>query len=111
MAKSFDNLRSKMSPEARQASQLKTDQMLEEIFLNEIGILRENLKMTQQEFANNLDVSQPYVSKIEHKSDLMISKLNEVINALGGELVITAEFPDRKVIIKQPQDLEINEGV
>lgn len=104
MANSFDKLRNKMSPESRKTSQLRTGKMIEEIPLNEIGRLRESLKMTQQEFAEYLGVSQPYISKIEHKSDLMLSKLSEIINVLGGELVITAEFPDRKVIIKQSDE-------
>jgi len=44
-----------------------------------------------------LDVQQPAVSKLTSRSDMRISTLRDMIAATGGELHVTATFPDRSV--------------
>ncbi len=44
--------------------------------------------------AASLDMGQGSVSKIENEADMYLSTLRKYIHALGGELHLTAEFPD-----------------
>ena len=61
--------------------------------------LREGLGISQEELANLLDVQQPAISKLVRRPDMKISTLRDLIAAMGGELRITATFPDRSVEI------------
>ena len=59
--------------------------------------LRVALGLSQEELANRLEVQQPAVSKMISRSDMRISTLRDLIEAMGGELHVTAKFPDRSV--------------
>ncbi len=59
--------------------------------------LRVALGLSQEELAQRLDVQQPAVSKLTARSDMRISTLRDLIEAMGGELHVTAKFPDRSV--------------
>ncbi len=52
-----------------------------------------------------LHVEQPAVAKIEKRTDMYVSTLRRFIEAMGGELEITARFPDHNVRIKNFSDL------
>jgi DNA-directed RNA polymerase specialized sigma subunit len=60
--------------------------------------LRKRRDLTQQDVADALNVSQANVSRIEHEGDVYLSTLRAYIEALGGELEITARFPDGEVL-------------
>ncbi len=61
--------------------------------------LRKALGITQEELAERLSVGQTAITKIERRKDMHVSKLRELIEAMGGELVITARFNERDVAI------------
>lgn len=103
MAKSFKTLREKMSPEARKRSSEKAERLIREMPLNELRAAR---KLTQEKLAENLQVQQAAVSKLERRADMYVSTLREFIAAMGGELEITARFPDGSVRINQFQEDE-----
>ena len=103
MAKSFKTLREKMSPEARARAGEKAERLIEEMPLNELRAAR---KMTQEKLAENLHVKQAAVSKLERRADMYVSTLREFISAMGGELEITARFPDGSVRINQFEEVE-----
>jgi len=50
--------------------------------------------VTQVQVAERLGVEQPAVAKIEKRLDNKLSTLHAYIEALGGKLVLQAEFPD-----------------
>ena len=52
-----------------------------------------------------LHVEQPAVAKIEKRADMYESTLRRFIEAMGGELEITARFPDHNVRTKSFGDL------
>ena len=55
---------------------------------------------TQKDLARALKVKQPAVAKLEKRADMYVSNLKHYVEALGGSLEITAEFPNAgKVII------------
>ena len=103
MARKFSELREEMSPERRQKVQERTAAMLLGMDLVE---LRGSLELTQEELASRLAISQSNVSRLERRRDMLVSTLREVVEALGGELHLVAEFPEGTVEIRQFEDEE-----
>ena len=60
--------------------------------------LRKARKRTQVRVAKELRINQENVSRIEKRSDLLISTLRGYVEAMGGKLSLVAEFPDRPPI-------------
>ena len=57
--------------------------------------LRKARQQTQVRVAKKLGISQENVSRLEQRSDLLISTLSDCVEAMGGKLSLVAEFPDR----------------
>jgi DNA-binding XRE family transcriptional regulator len=57
--------------------------------------LRRARALTQQRLAKRLGIKQDGVSRIEQRSDLLLSTLREYVAAMGGQLELVARFPDR----------------
>ena len=57
--------------------------------------LRRARARTQTQMAKKLGIGQEGVSRLEQRSDLMLSTLRGYVEAMGGELLLIAEFPDR----------------
>jgi len=102
MAKKFAELRAKMSPESQARSAEKTKIMLAEMPLNE---LRQARGLTQKTLAAALHVAQPAIAKMERKTDMYVSTLRDFVQAMGGELSVTAKFPEGTVKIENFSDL------
>lgn len=87
-------------PKRRQAViQKRANQLIaEEMTLRD---LRLALQKTQQDLSGALHMSQDGVSRLEKRSDILLSTLNKYITALGGSLKIMAEFPNRPTVIIQ----------
>ena len=102
MAKNFNELRAKMSPEQRARAQAWTEEMLREMPLDELRAARE---MTQEHLAKILRVNQSAVSKMERRADMYVSTLQDFVRAMGGYLEIRAVFPDGAVRISQFSEL------
>jgi transcriptional regulator with XRE-family HTH domain len=86
-----------LSPERRAKIQARADQLMaEELSLRDLRLAR---KLTQEKMAELLQIRQEGVSRIEKRSDLHLSTLRQVIQAMGGELRLVVEFPDRPPVI------------
>ena len=57
--------------------------------------LRQALKLTQKQMAELLQVDQGNISRLEQRTDLMLSTLHKYIAAMGGDLKLVVEFPNR----------------
>ena len=57
--------------------------------------LRKALDLTQLEMSAKLHIKQEAVSRLERRSDLLLSTLTSYIEAMGGHLSLTVEFPNR----------------
>ncbi len=68
----------------------------EEMTLRE---LRKARKLTQVRMAKALGITQDSVSRLEKRSDLLLSTLRKSVKALGGNLSLVAEFPDRPPVV------------
>lgn len=60
--------------------------------------IRKGQNVTQEDMAKLLGIKQENVSRLERREDMRLSTLRDYIEALGGEMQITAEFPDNKTI-------------
>lgn len=98
MARNFKELEAKMSPERIARSNARVKKMLAEMPLNE---LREARELTQDSLADILGINQAAVSKLENRMDMYVSTLRRFVEAMGGQLVVSAQFPDGEVRIKQ----------
>lgn len=68
----------------------------EEMTLRELRAAR---KLTQVRMARVLGITQDGVSRMEKRSDLLLSTLRKTIEAMGGNLSLVAEFPDRPRVV------------
>jgi len=66
----------------------------------EMTRLRESRKVTQEQLAGKLRVTQAAVSRLERRTDMHLSTLREFVRALGGEVEIRAVFHDGTVKLK-----------
>ena len=71
---------------AKRAAELKAE-------VRSLMELRKARALTQAELARKLRVSQESVSRLEKRSDMLISTLTKHVEKLGGELVLVARFP------------------
>ena len=102
MPKNFNSLRAKMSRAAQRRSHLLAAKYRSAMALGE---LRQARDMTQVHLAKILGVNQAAVSKLERRADMYVSTLQDFVKAIGGELKITAKFPEGTVEISQFEDV------
>ena len=68
--------------------------------------LRRALNRTQVEVAKALNVGQHTVSRYERRTDMLLSTLQDYVEAMGGELDLVVRFPNRQPVrIKGLRDL------
>lgn len=81
-------------PEARRR---KVEERAQALIAEEMSLrdLRKALRRTQSRVAIDLGINQENVSRIERRTDLLISTLSGYVEAMGGKLHLVAEFPDR----------------
>lgn len=91
-------------PEAQQRKIAgRKEELMAELPLQE---LRQARSLSQEELAQVLGVNQASISKLERRTDMYISTLRRFIEAMGGELEISVQFPDGRVRINQFEDLD-----
>ncbi len=61
--------------------------------------LRKARTLTQERMAKLLGIKQENVSRLEKRTDLLLSTLSNYVTAMGGRLQIIAEFPDRQPVV------------
>lgn len=61
--------------------------------------VRKQLGVTQTRLADQLEVSQANVSRIEKERDLKLSTIDGYVAALGGRLELRAVFPDDDPVV------------
>jgi transcriptional regulator with XRE-family HTH domain len=87
----------KLSVEQRKKVEDRAAKIIaEEMSLRE---LRRARKLTQARVAKTLGISQDGVSRLEKRSDLLLSTLRKTVRAMGGDVRIVAEFPDREPVV------------
>jgi transcriptional regulator with XRE-family HTH domain len=93
----LERTRKKLGASRRKRVQARAAQLIaEEMTLQE---LRRARKLTQVRMAKELGISQDGISKLEKRSDLLLSTLRKTVEAMGGCLSLVAEFPDRSPVV------------
>jgi predicted transcriptional regulator len=79
----------------------KIEERASELVAEEMSLrdLRKARKLTQVRVAKALGITQDGVSRLEKRSDLLLSTLRKTVKAMGGEVRIIAEFPDRAPVV------------
>ena len=97
MPTNVDDVIKKLSPAQRRKVETRAAQLIaEEMTLRE---LRHARKLTQVRVAKKLGITQDSVSRLEKRSDLLLSTLRKTVEAMGGNLSLVAEFPDREPVV------------
>ena len=61
--------------------------------------LREAFEHTQADLAASLGVGQDTISRIERRTDMLLSTLRRYVEAMGGRLELVARFPNRSPLV------------
>jgi transcriptional regulator with XRE-family HTH domain len=95
--KTLDQKIRELSPARRKRIEARAARLVaEEMSLRE---LRRAHKLTQARIAETLGIGQDQVSRLEQRSDLLLSTLRDYVEAMGGRLTIVAEFPHQKPVV------------
>ena len=87
----------KLSPARREKVEARAAELIaEEMTLRQ---LRKARKLTQARMAKRLGITQDSVSRLEKRSDLLLSTLRKTVEAMGGDLSLVAKFPDRPPVV------------
>ena len=95
--KNLDRIRKQLNPARRKKIKARAAALIsEERTLQE---LRHAHKLTQKRMAEVLGIGQDSVSRLEQRSDLLISTLRGYVEAMGGRLSLIAEFPNQDPVV------------
>ena len=97
MPTNFSEIIEKMSPERRKKIEARAAELIAEELTRQQ--LRRARKLTQVKVAKKLGITQDSVSRLEKRSDLLLSTLRKTVEAMGGTLSLVAEFPDRAPVV------------
>ncbi len=61
--------------------------------------LRQAMQKTQEDLAAALHIGQDSVSRLEKRSDMLLSTLRGYVEAMGGKLELVAHFPNRPPVV------------
>lgn len=96
MARTLDEVIKGLPPDRQRKIKAETARLIaEEMTLRD---LRKAHALTQEHMAEALHISQDGVSRIEKRSDLLLSTLGSYVEAMGGKLRLIAEFPNRNPV-------------
>ena len=91
MAVNVDDRIKKLSPAQRKKVEVRAAELIaEEMTLRE---LRHARKLTQVRVAKKLGITQDSVSRLEKRSDLLLSTLRKTVEAMGGNLSLWPSSP------------------
>jgi len=96
MARTLNEVIAGLPRDQQQDIEMRAAQLIEEEMT--LRDLRKAHELTQERMAEALRISQDGVSRIEKRSDFLLSTLRSYVEAMGGKLRLVAEFPDRKPV-------------
>ena len=99
MGKTLKERLSKL-PSGRRA---KVEARAAELLADEMSLkdLRKARELTQEHMAELLGIGQEGISRLEKRSDLLISTLRNYLARMGGQLELVVRFPDRPAVLLQ----------
>lgn len=93
MARKLDDLMASLPKERQQRIESRAMQ------LATLKDLRQASKQTQEQLAAVLGVGQDTISRLEKRSDMLLSTLRHYVEGMGGSLDLVAKFPNRPAVV------------
>lgn len=93
MTKSLKTMMDRLPVERRQKIEARAAELIAEEMT--LAQLRKAMQFTQERIAETLSIGQDGVSRLEKRSDLLLSTLQSYLAAMGGKLELVAQFPNR----------------
>lgn len=94
---SIDEVMARFSPKRRARIEAHAKELIAEEM--SLRALRRAMGKTQAAMAVTLGIKQENVSRLEQRSDMLLSTLNDYLKPLGGKLRLVAEFKDRPPVL------------
>ena len=98
MATPWNQIKHKFSEERHEEIKREALAELERIGFGKLRLARQQ---TQVALAERLDIPQTAVSRIERRTDLLLSTMRGYVEALGGRLELRVVFPDGEFLLDQ----------
>ena len=93
MTVSLHDMMAELPPERRRRIEDRAAELIaEEMTLRELHKAR---ALTQASVAYGLGIGQDAISRLEKRSDLLLSTLRRTVEAMGGSLSLISRFPNR----------------
>jgi len=93
MAKKLDDVIAALPKERQQRVQARAME------LATLKDLRLAAQQTQEQLAATLGVGQDTISRLEKRSDMLLSTLRHYVQGMGGKLELVAQFPNRPPVV------------
>ena len=93
MARKLDDVMAALPEERRQRIEARA---MELATLKDLRLAAEK---TQEQLAEALGVGQDTISRLEKRSDMLLSTLRQYIEGMGGTLELVAQFPNRPPVV------------
>lgn len=93
MARKLGDVMAALTPERKMRVQTRAME------LATLKDLRQAAQQTQQDLAAALGVGQDTISRLEQRSDMLLSTLRHYVQSMGGKLNLVAEFPNRPPVV------------
>lgn len=93
MAKKLDDVMAALPPKRRAKIELRAQE------LASLKDLRQAVEKTQEDLAEVLGVGQDTISRLEQRSDMLLSTLRRYVEGMGGKLELVAQFPNRPPVV------------
>lgn len=96
MGKTLSEIMKGLPKERRERIEAETTREAAEIM--SLRDMRKAFHQSQESVAKALDMEQESVSRMERRTDLLLSTMRKYVAAMGGDLKLIAEFPNRPPI-------------
>jgi DNA-binding XRE family transcriptional regulator len=93
MAKKLDDLIASLPKDRQERVQARVME------LTTLKDLRLAAQQTQVQMAAALGVRQDTISRLEKRSDMLLSTMRLYVESMGGQLELVAKFPDRPPVV------------
>jgi DNA-binding XRE family transcriptional regulator len=93
MAKKLDDLIASLPKDRQERVQARVME------LTTLKDLRLAAQQTQVQMAAALGVRQDTISRLEKRSDMLLSTMRQYVESMGGQLELVAKFPDRPPVV------------
>ena len=104
MARKLDDVLAALTKERQQRVEARAME------LATLKDLRLAAQQTQEQLAATLGVGQDTISRLEKRSDMLLSTLRHYVESMGGKLELVAHFPNRPPVVIEHLGVDASAG-